>query len=208
MKREQINEIPLIRLSAFSSVLDNVDNEAIARQMYSQAVPIEQESPDYGWISRGFVQFEDLIVPISPEITALEESIKMVIAMISGKECIIDDIWGVVLEKNQSVLAHSHKSNLHHHPQEHYSFAYYPDAPDGSAELMFMVGYCDTMQHVVPIKPRPGLLVVFNSFIYHMTARHALEQKRLVISGNTSPIRPNENPNADWTVYHERPRAN
>ncbi len=204
----QINEVPLIRLSAFTCILDDIDNDVIARQMYSQAIPIERETPDYGWISRGFVQFDDLVVPVSDEISALEEKIKTVIHRISGKECVIDDIWGVVLEKHQSVLAHSHRSNLHSHPEEHYSFAYYPDCPVGSAELIFMVGYCDTMQHAVPIKPQPGLLVVFNSFISHMTARHALEATRLVISGNTSPVSPNAEPNADWTVYHDRHRAN
>jgi len=200
-----INQVGLINLNAYTTVFDDVDNAAIASEMYEHAGLIEQETPDYGWISRGFVQHEDLVVPVTKNISKLEEKIKETISIISNKPCVIDDIWGVALTKDQSVIAHNHKSNLHPHPHEYFSFAYYPDAPEGSAELIFHVGYCDTMSHAVPVYPTTGLLVVFNSYVNHMTARHKLDTRRLVISGNTSPVEPNLEPNADWSVYHERP---
>lgn len=200
-----INEIPLVRLSAHSVLLEDVDNVSVAKQMYMNAIPIEQECPEYGHVSRGFLQYEDLVVPVSKEIKHLEQQILQTIQQISGKKHEIDDIWGVVLTKGQSVIAHSHKSNLHANPAEHFSFAYYPDVPDGAAELIFMVGYADTMQTTVAIKPQVGLLVIFNSYVTHMTARHKSNETRLVISGNTSPLDPDTKPNADWSVYHDRP---
>lgn len=201
----KVEEVNLINLNAYTVKLDGVDNVTIASQMYEHAGFIEPESPEYGWQSRGFVQYEDLVVPITKKITELENKIKESIFQISQKECVIDDIWGVILTKDQSVIAHNHSSNLHPHPQEYFSFAYYPDAPEGSAELIFSVGYCDKMSHVVPVYPETGLLVIFNSYINHMTARHKLDTRRLVISGNTSPVNPSVQPNADWSVYHTRP---
>jgi hypothetical protein len=200
-----IRQVSLINLNAYTVKLDGVDNETIASQMYEHAGLIEPESPEYGWVSRGFVQYEDLVVPVTKAITHLENSIKSVITQISNKECVIDDIWGVILTKDQSVISHNHSSNLHPHPEEYFSFAYYPDAPEGSAELIFSVGYCNKMSHIMPVQPETGLLVIFNSYIDHMTARHKLDTPRLVISGNTSPVNPNLEPNADWSVYHARP---
>lgn len=202
---ENVKVVNLITLNAYTAVLSNVDNAVVARQMYEHATTAVPNESDAGWISKGFVQYDDLIVPVTKEITQLENEIKSVVRNISNKECVIDDIWGVVLKKDQSVIAHDHRSNFHPHPQEYFSFAYYPDAPEGSAELIFHVSYCDAMNHVISVPPQAGLLVVFNSYVSHMTARHKLEEPRLVISGNTSPVSPNLEPNADWSIYQNRP---
>jgi hypothetical protein len=61
------------------------------------------------------------------------------------------------------------------------------------------------MQTNVPVIPEKGKLVVFNSYITHMTARHSIDEPRLVVSMNLAPVVPNIDPNADWSVYWNRP---
>ncbi len=201
----EIIELPIIRQSVYKTYLDSVNHAQIASDLRLYSTPIEQECPDHGWVSRGFVQYEDLVVPITPEIIKLENSILEVLNKISGKEYEIHDMWSVDLVKNQSVIAHSHHSNLHAHPEEYFSIAYYPEVPDGSAELIFSTQWCGIMQGNFAITPEVGMLVIFNSYITHMTARHKVDAPRRVLSMNLGPKNPNRLPNADWSVYWDRP---
>jgi len=202
---EQVN---IINQNIYVTYLDNINHDKVALDIEKYSIGIEKESPEYGWISRGFVQYEDLVVPVTAEITKLEDAILSSMTELTGKEYQIDDMWSVKLIKNQSVIAHSHHSNLHAHPDEYYSIAYYPQVPDGSAELIFMSDWCGIMQTTKSIAPKKGMLVVFNSYLKHMTARHQIEESRLVVSMNLSPKQPNKNPNADWSVYWNRPIIN
>ena len=202
----KIEEIPIIRQNVFTTVLTDINHSQIAADIKSYGKTIKQESPEYGWVSRGFVQYEDIVVPITPEITKLELSVLSVMETITEKQYSISEMWAVNLVKNQSVIAHSHYSNTHKRPDEYYSIAYYPCAPAGAAELIFSTSWCGHMNSSTAITPETGLLVVFNSFITHMTARHKIEEPRIVLSMNLSPINPTQDPNADWSVYWDRPR--
>jgi len=200
-----LNQIPVISQNVYTAVLPDINNSQIISDLDNYGIGINQNSPEHGWISRGFVQYEDIIVPITPEITKLERIILGAMKSMTGKNYLIHDMWAVNLAYNQSVIAHSHHSNLHAHPAEFYSIAYYPDAPDGSAELIFLAEWCGVMQRTCAVKPETGMLVIFNSYMTHMTARHKLQQRRLVLSMNLGPETPNMEPNADWSAYWERP---
>jgi hypothetical protein len=201
----KVNTIPLIRQNVFTANLDGINHSKIASDIKSYGKTINQDCGEYGWISRGFVQYEDIVVPITPEITKLENTILNVIEELTGKKYKIDDMWAVNLLENQSVIAHSHYSNFHFHPDEYYSIAYYPEAGCDSAELIFTSSWCEHMNGTTSIKPATGMLVLFNSYIKHMTARQKSSSPRLVLSMNLSPIQPNVSPNADWSVYWDRP---
>lgn len=203
-----IERVNLIQQDIYTVQLENLDHDQIASDINLYSKTISQESPEYGWISRGFVQYEDLIVPITPEIAKLQDEVLKTMKKITGKDYSIEDIWAVELVKNQSVISHSHHSNLHAHPEEYYSIAYYPSAPVGSAELIFTSNWCNIMESTRSVNPKKGLLVIFNSYLKHMTARHKIDEKRLVISMNLGPITPNKEPNADWSVYWNRPTIN
>lgn len=200
-----IDQIPVISQNIYTTVLDSVNNLQIISDLDNYGVGTNQESPEHGWISRGFVQYEDIVVPVTPEITKLENKILGAMEELTGNTYLIDDMWAVNLIKNQSVIAHSHHSNLHAHPAEYYSIAYYPDAPLGSAELIFLAEWCGVMQKTCAVTPKTGMLVIFNSYMTHMTARHKLDDRRLVLSMNLSPSSPNKTPNADWSTYWNRP---
>jgi hypothetical protein len=204
MNRE-IVDIQLIAQRVHTVSLDDIDHEQVASDIELYAVNIQQESPEYGWISRGFVQHEDLVMPVTPEITKLENAVLDTIKQLTGREYKIDDTWSVRLVKNQSVIAHSHHSNLHLQPDEYYSIAYYPQVPEGSAELIFSADWCGIRQAIVSVVPKRGLLVIFNSYITHMTARQQVDETRIVVSMNLSPVEPTQSPNADWSVYWDRP---
>lgn len=205
---EKVKEIPVITQSVYVATLDSLNHKQIKSDLDNYGVGINQDSPEHGWISRGFVQYEDIIVPITPEISKMETVILGVMADLTGKEYEIHDMWAVNLIKNQSVIAHSHHSNLHAHPSEYFSIAYYPEVPIGSAELIFMVDWCGVMQKTFAITPEVGMLVIFNSYMTHMTARHKIEEPRIVVSMNLGPKNPNKTPNADWSAYWERPVVN
>jgi len=201
----EILEIPIIRQSIYKTYLDEINHDQVASDLRLYSVPIKQECPEHGWVSRGFVQYEDLVVPVTPEIVRLEKVILSVLEKMTGNEYEIHDMWSVDLIKNQSVIAHSHHSNLHSHPEEYYSIAYYPEVPDGSAELIFSTQWCGIMQGNFAVKPEVGMLVIFNSYITHMTARHKVDAPRRVLSMNLGPKNPSNLPNADWSVYWNRP---
>jgi hypothetical protein len=201
----QIDSVSIVSQIIHVARLDDIDHDQVASDIELYAVGIEQESPEYGWISRGFVQHEDLVMPVTPEITKLESAILETVKQMTNRDYKIDDMWAVKLVKNQSVIAHSHHSNSHVHPEEYYSVAYYPQAPQGSAELIFSANWCGVMQTNVPVTPEKGKLVVFNSYLTHMTARHSIDEPRLVVSMNLAPVVPNIDPNADWSVYWNRP---
>jgi hypothetical protein len=204
----EINEISLINQKIFTLFIEGVDNETITKNILDHGRTINQETPDHGWISRGFVQYEDIVVPITPEISKLESLILESIARITGKSYTITEMWAVNLVKNQSIIAHSHHSNLPSHPGEYFSIAYYPEVSDDSAELIFSVDWCGHMESTISVKPEVGKLVIFNSYITHMTARQKSESPRIVLSMNLSPVNPSITPNADWSVYWDRPVIN
>lgn len=204
----RINTIPLIRQNVFTANADGIDHAKIASDVNLYGNIIKQECDEYGWISRGFVQYEDIVVPITPEITKLENIILGVLGELTGKKYKINEMWAVNLLQNQSVIAHSHHSNFHIHPDEYYSVCYYPEVNEDSAELIFTSNWCGHMSSTTSIRPETGMLVIFNSYLTHMTARQKSSSPRLVLSMNLAPIEPNVLPNADWSVYWDRPIIN
>ena len=202
---EKINEIPLIRQSVFTAHLKDIDNTKIVHDVNTYGRPVGCIGAGSGAVSRGFVQYEDIVMPVTPEITKLEMSIIGVLKQLTNRDYKISEMWAVKLENNQSIIAHSHDSNSHQHPEEYYSASYYPSAPDGSASLTFSSNWCGRMSGLTEIKVETGLLVVFNSFLTHMTGRQKINLPRMVVSFNLGPVEPNTNPNADWSCYWDRP---
>ena len=201
----EINIVPLINQNIFTSNLLNINNKQIVSDIHLYGLPVSSECEEFGSMSRGFVQYEDTIVPVTPEFTKLEQSILSVVNQISQQENKIDEIWAIRLFPGQSVIAHNHYKNSHTHPEDYFSISYYPYAPQNSADLIFSGNWCGYMHSTVSIKPENGLLIIFNSFVNHMTARQMVDDERIVVSMNLSPLNPKTTPNADWSIYKDRP---
>ena len=69
--KTQITQIPVISQNIYTSFLTDLDNLQIISDIDNYGVGINENSPaDAGkknqWVSNGFVQHEDIIVPITP----------------------------------------------------------------------------------------------------------------------------------------------
>jgi hypothetical protein len=195
---DRSKSLNLLSIDVFVSSVDSIDNQKLCTEISSfggelDSTYVKNEHHTY---------YEDKVYPFGQEeaeklITALGREVDSVL----GKEMEMTAIWTLTLGKGESVSYHSHKSNLHPVHEEHYSIAYYANAPEGSANLIFDVTACNTIERTTHIKPEPGMLVVFNSFIGHMTDRHNSDVPRVVISANFSPKKMTTEPSSDWSAY-------
>jgi hypothetical protein len=194
-----VERINLIQIDVLRTKLSGIDNKKLIEEIVNTRGEIDEtyledkhhtyyEDKRYPF---GYVESEKLI-------SKLTESVSTIL----GRQMILSEIWTLTLEHGQSVAAHSHKSNTNLHPEEYFSIAYYPSAPDGSADLIFLVNAANTIENSIAIKPETGDLIIFNSYLMHMTNRHGnREEARVVVSANFAPKTPNVKPTQDWSAY-------
>jgi len=194
-----VERINLIQIDVLRTKLSGIDNNKLIEEIVNTRGEIDEtyledkhhtyyEDKRYPF---GYVESEKLINKLTESVSA-----------ILGRQMILSEIWTLTLEHGQSVAAHSHKSNTHLHPEEYFSIAYYPSAPDGSADLIFLANAANTIDNSIVIKPETGDLIVFNSYLNHMTNRHRnKDEARIVISANFIPNDPNQTPTQDWSAY-------
>lgn len=196
-----INIESLINLNIFTTKLLDIDNNFLSKNILDNLntpnVPGFLESHNHTY-------HEDTILNESEELNKLITEIEIFAGDVTSRKYILESIWGLVLNKGQSVMMHTHKSNRHMRPEEYYSIAYYPQVPEGSADLIFSLNYCNIIEEVKRIKPEEGLLVMFNSYIPHMTSDHKSQIPRIVISANVAPENPNTEIVPDWSPYKLR----
>jgi hypothetical protein len=197
----KISTEKLIDLSVYHTVLPDIDNEFLSNSILSNL-----KTPEVpGYLDKhNHTYYEDTILVDSSQLRYLIGQICSVSSSILNREYVMESIWGLVLNDGQSVAMHSHKSNGHLHPLEYYSIAYYPMVPEGSAGLIFSINYCNTIEEVRKIEPQQGMLILFNSFIAHMTSVHNSSTPRIVISANLAPKNPNDKIVPDWSPYQIR----
>lgn len=193
-------KLTLVSLDVFVDDIEEINNDKLAYEIKNFSSPLKE---DY-FSDKNHSYYEDMKYPFEQEES--EKLIKLLnkkVNQIIGKPMKMEAIWSLTLDKGQSVGMHSHKSNLHMNPEEYYSIAYYVSASKGSANLSFLVTMCNTIERLIEIEPEPGMLVVFNSFIPHMTNRHSSENPRIVISANFIPENPDTSTFQDWSAYQK-----
>jgi hypothetical protein len=70
-----------------------------------------------------------------------------------------------------------------------------------SADLIFLTNHCNLIENSYAISTKTGMLVLFNSYIHHMTNRHYGEEKRIVVSANFKPKNENMTAVPDWSEH-------
>jgi hypothetical protein len=191
-------KISLISLDVHTCSIEGIDNALVEKEIkeFSGKIPdIKDPHPAHTFYEDRYYPFE------KPECAKLLVKITETVNAILGREMVMDSAWTLTLERGQSVVGHTHKVNTQLYPLDYYSISYYVNAPAGSAELIFVTPYCNTVENTTTIKPETGMLTLFNSFIYHMTNRHYSDEKRIVISANFKPLKENLNINPDWSEY-------
>lgn len=148
---------------------------------------------------------EDRLFPHGkPECDKFVSSLTQKVNNELNTEMVMSEIWTITLEYGQSVAAHSHKSMEHANPLDYYSIVYFPSAPEHSANLTFIVSACNTIEKNVTITPTGGTLLIFNSYIMHMTNRHLnKQQNRISISANFHPKTKSLITTQDWSIYRQ-----
>lgn len=195
----KIEKIELISINILKTSLESIDNEVFIQEMQSSNTEIKTSYTE----NKHHTYYEDRRFPFGkPEAEKLIIEITNAVNRALGKEMIMSEIWTLTLENGQSVSAHSHKSNTFIDQQEYYSVAYYPCAPEGSSDLIFSVNACNTLESSIHIKAETNSLVIFNSYLTHMTNRHNnIHENRVVVSANFHPKYPNISPTQDWSAY-------
>lgn len=189
----------LLSIPIYKKNLNYIDNSKLYQEIKQYSSNIDKSFID----NKNHSYFEDQKYPFKGiESQKLINAISHEVNFALGKEMIMNEIWTLTLSNGQSVGYHSHKSNKHLHPTEYYSIAYYVNAPDGSADIQFQITACNTIESSISVPAQNGLLIIFNSFIPHMTNRHNNKNEdRIVVSANFSPKYPINTPTQDWTAY-------
>ena len=195
-----IEAIPLLSIRVLKTSLD-IDNKALLKEIKSHSRDIDTHFVEDDYLTY-YTYYEDQAYPFGYKesdnfIKVIEDKVSFVL----DKKMKVTDIWSLTLEKGQSISAHSHKLNTHLHPEEYYSISYYVQAEEDSADLIFMLTACNTLETNVSIKVKTGDLLVFNSYLMHMTNRHIGAKERIVISANLVPEVPSVSVAQDWTVH-------
>jgi hypothetical protein len=192
----------VVRLQVFTTSIEDIDNEKLLNEINNTKNTIPEELISGFGKKTTHTWFEDGLFPWGKsEALNLIKKIEDACKVVSGAEMHVDEAWTITLNQGQSVTSHSHRSNWHMYPNEYLSAAYYVNAPEGSAPLIFEAGYCDIAQNTYSITPKTGMLVIFNSFMTQMTGRHLSEIPRVVVSSNLSPINPTTTRQPDLSPY-------
>ena len=93
-----------------------------------------------------------------------------------------DEAWTHLVEPNQSTMFHTHQDP----GPPGLSFVYWANFPKKSGNFVGIL-QVDKYRHFQEVVPKAGDLVVFPTYLPHMTARNCSNQTRISISGNYYP---------------------
>lgn len=145
--------------------------------------------------------YEDSNFPNTPACNILKQKMLTEVEKTLDKEMVCERIWCILLQKGQTVNYHTHDSNTHLYPLEYWSVSFYTKVPEGSSDFIFYLTFCNKIMHPVYIPAQVGKMMMFNSYLPHMTNRHNSEETRIVVSANFIPKYPSTKPTPDWKDY-------
>ena len=154
---------------------DEVDNKQIAEDVYARKdIKIDPNSKATG--------FEDSFLPKTPAVDLLRKKIDNVIKSINKHLVETGEPWAHILGPGESTMFHTHDKP----GPAGLSFAYWVDFPKDSGNFVGIL-QVDKMRHFHEVKPKAGDLVVFPTYLPHITTRNCSEETRISISGNYYP---------------------
>ena len=95
-----------------------------------------------------------------------------------------------------NVYTEGHAQEVHHHSNAVISGIYYPKAPPGSGDLLIHSPFMDIMLEpptrqpnglnvkVMPITPKPGMMILFRSYVKHSVKPTKCKEERISIAFN------------------------
>ena len=195
-----IKPIPLLSIGYSIAQLSGIDNERLAEDiMKNKHLRLDNDPNRTG--------YEDTLLPDTVESRKLLSKVYFEVSKINQYLTILDTanfgqhdriikrsvrgkgVWGHILEPGQSTMYHEHDLTGIQRSRGHIdgiSFAYYVTYPENSGELVFCV---ETLKRrvMLPVKPSVGNLVLFPTYVPHLTLRNRSKETRISVSGNFFP---------------------
>ena len=191
-----MERINLLSVDVYTTTLDFKGGD-VHHEVFADGRPVPGE---YSEEHKTHTYYEDLVLKDTPLMQEVRAAIEEKTSQILSQEYKVSAMWGLVLQKGESVEPHSHKSNSHLNPHEYFSIAYYPTATFSDAQLVFGVPYANSQETVTRIQPTAGMLVIFPSYLTHWTTRQ-MSNTRVVLSANVEPVEPETNTQQNWSAY-------
>ena len=166
--------IILIGMSRYC-LLDEVDNQQIIADVLEERdIKMNFGSEDSS--------IEDSFLPKTPAVKQLLGKIDIIVKSINKHLVMGDEAWTHLVEPNQSTMFHTHQDP----GPPGLSFVYWANFPKKSGNFVGIL-QVDKYRHFQKVVPKAGDLVVFPTYLPHMTARNCSNQTRISISGNYYP---------------------
>ena len=166
--------IILIGMSRYC-LLDEVDNkQIIADVLEERDIKMNFSSQDSS--------IEDSFLPKTPAVKQLLAKIDIIIKSINKHLVMGDEAWTHLVEPEQSTMFHTHQDP----GPPGLSFVYWVNFPEKSGNFVGIL-QVDKYRHFQEVVPKAGDLVVFPTYLPHMTARNQSKETRISISGNYYP---------------------
>jgi hypothetical protein len=202
---KEMQEISLLSLNVYKTMLNEIDNNKLVKEIEEYDGSIKEEDIQ----NKYHTFYEDQRFPFGKsECEKLIDILTKSVEQISNKKMELKEIWTITLKDGQSVQMHTHKRRNHLYPEEHFSVSYYPKAPEGSSDIIFITSACNTLESHYSIPTETGVLLIFNSYLPHMTNRHNnINEERIVISANFSPKEDTDSLKKDprdWTIHSRK----
>ena len=195
-----IKPIPLLSIGYSIAQLSGIDNERLAEDIMKNKHLRFDDDPNR-------TGYEDTLLPDTVESRKLLSKVYFEVSKINQYLTILDTanfghhdrlikrsvrgkgVWGHILEPGQSTMYHEHDLTGIQRSRGHIdgiSFAYYVTYPENSGELVFCV---ETLKRrvMLPVKPSVGNLVLFPTYVPHLTLRNRSKETRISVSGNFFP---------------------
>jgi hypothetical protein len=178
--------IPLLSIGYSIAQLRGIDSKQLSKDvMKNKHLRLDDDPNQTG--------YEDTSLPDTVESRKLLSMIEYEVRKINPYLKILDTsgkgVWGHILEPGQSTMYHEHDLTDIQRTRGHIdgiSFAYYVTYPENSGDLVFCV---ETLKRriMLPVRPSVGNLVLFPTYVPHLTLRNLSKENRISISGNFFP---------------------
>ena len=178
--------IPLLSIGYSTAQLRGIDNKQLCEDVMKNKHLRLDDNPN-------LTGYEDTLLPDTVESRKLLSMIEYEVKKINPHLKILDTsgkgVWGHILEPGQSTMYHEHDLTDIQRASGHIdgiSFVYYVQASGKSGDLVFCVEALKR-RIMLPVTPVVGSLVLFPTYVPHLTLRNLSKKTRISISGNFFP---------------------
>ena len=184
MKNDSRYPLPLLSIGYTIEQLSGIDNKQLSEDVMKNKHLRIDVNPDQ-------TGYEDTLLPDTVESRKLLSMIDYEVKKINPylKMLAPSETWGHILEPGQSTMYHDHDMPFWEKDRgliDGISFTYYTKYPENSGDLVFCV---ETLKRriMLPVRTTVGSLVMFPTYVPHLTLRNKSNETRISISGNYFP---------------------